>query len=459
MASSFIVVLATTAIQFWTYQHRVRALNDDLLQNRIQDVSRAIAQRPYDSLALSEEMVWGGAAATGARIWLRVTDAQGLLGETPGMAELMPRSWFEGGPTVVKAGRTYILKDRFDGRIRIQAGMDTTETEQMLVSYLHELLVTLGGALVIAALLGGWAAYRGLKPIRDIVAAAERISAYPLKGRLEPGRVPRELQHLVQALNAMLDRINLAFQRLTQFSSDLAHEFRTPISILVGEAETALAKERTPEEYRQVLESSLEEYGRLSRLTSRMLFLARTENPQSAIAMGPVPMDDLAREVVDFFEAPAAEKQVILTRSVRGSVRGDRDMLRQALGNLLSNALEATPPGGTIAIKGGAQGGRWVMTVADNGRGIPARDLPHVLDRFYRGDDPMGAAAPAQAAAARPARGPGTGLGLAIVQSITRLHGGEVAIASEEGVGTTVTLTFPAPVEDQPSAAGGFTGR
>lgn len=456
MVSSFAVVLVTTAIQFLAYEHRVRALNDDLLQSRVLEVSRAIAQRPYDSLAMSEEMVWGGAAATGARIWLRVTDAQGLLGETPGMAELMPRSWFDGKTTRIQGARTYILKNHFDGRIRIQAGMDTTETEQMLMGYLRELLVTLGGALVIAALLGGWAAYRGLQPIRDIVAAAERISAYPLQGRLEPGRVPRELQHLVQALNAMLDRINHAFQRLTQFSSDLAHEFRTPISILMGEAETALAKDRTPEEYRQVLESSLEEYGRLSRLTSRMLFLARTENPQSAIAMGPVPMDDLVREVVDFFEAPAAEKQVILTRSVRGGVRGDRDMLRQALGNLLSNALEATPPGGTIAIKGGIHGGRWVLTVADNGRGIPAKDLPHVLDRFYRGADPMAAGAQGPAAGARPDRGPGTGLGLAIIQSITRLHGGEVSIDSEEGVGTTLTLTFPTPVEDQTSGVGDF---
>ena len=111
MASSFTVVLVTTAIQFWTYQHRVRALNDDLLQSRVQEVSRAIAQRPYDSLAMSEEMVWGGAAATGARIWLRVTDAQGLLGETPGMAELMPRSWF-GGRTTRPPGRAHLHPHR-----------------------------------------------------------------------------------------------------------------------------------------------------------------------------------------------------------------------------------------------------------------------------------------------------------------------------------------------------------
>jgi two-component system heavy metal sensor histidine kinase CusS len=255
----------------------------------------------------------------------------------------------------------------------------------------------------------------------------------------------------------MLDRINLAFQRLTQFSSDLAHEFRTPISILMGEAETVLAKERTPEEYRQVLVSSLEEYGRLSRLTSRMLFLARTENPQSAIAMGPVPMADLVREVADFFEAAAAEKQVIITRDVRGNLRGDRDMLRQALGNLVSNALEATPPGGTIKVLGGSQGGRWTLTVADTGCGIPAKDLPHVLDRFYRGAGPRGAGEPDRPGGSGGSGSPRTGLGLAIVQSITRLHGGEVAIASEPGLGTTVTLRFPAPVEDLPAGISGYS--
>lgn len=466
MAGSFAVVLVTTAIQFWTYRHHVHTLNQDLLQNRVMEVSRVLAQRPWDSLALSEEMVWEGSTPSGTFIWLRVTDAQGLLGETPGMEERMPRSWFDGRRSRTRDGHTYLLADRFDGKHRIQAALDTTEAEQMLTAYLHQLLLTLAGALVVAALVGWWAAYRGLQPIRDIVAAAERVTTYPFNGRLEPGRVPRELQHLVQALNAMLERINHAFQRLTQFSSDLAHEFRTPVSILMGEAETALAKERTPQEYREVLESSLEEYGRLSRLTARMLFLARTENPQSALAMGPVPMADLVRDVVDFFEAPAAEKQVILSRDVRGSVRGDRDMLRQALGNLISNALEATPPGGAIRIKGGYQGGRWVMTVADNGSGIPAKDLPHVLDRFYRGADALDAAGKGGGAAAGRAgdsgaggaKGPGTGLGLAIVQSITRLHGGEVAIASEQGIGTTVTLTFPAPVEDLPAAVSEYSG-
>ena len=195
-----------------------------------------------------------------------------------------------------------------------------------------------------------------------------------------------------------------------------------------------------------MLESSLEEYGRLSRLTSRMLFLARTENPQSAIAMGPVPMDDLVRDVVDFFEAPAAEKQVILTRSVRGSVRGDRDMLRQALGNLLSNALEATPPGGTIAIKGGIQGR---AVGHDRGRQRPRHPRQGPAARagpVLPGGRPHGRRRPGRR---RPGPGPpgapGPGWGWPSSSPSPASTAGKFPSTSEEGVGTTLTLTFPTP--------------
>ena len=439
MAGGLVVVLVTSAIQYLTFRHHVLSRDEDMLRDRVMDVGRILTQRPWDSLALVEEMDWEGPTGLEPQVWVRVSDRQGLLGETPGMDRLISPAWFDGRKTMASGGRTFALLGHFDGKHRIEGAMDITEDEQMVAGFLQQMMFTLTGGAVLAALVGWWGAYRGLQPIRDLVEATGRITAYSLQERLKAGRVPRELQHLVKALNAMLDRIDHAFQRLTQFSSDLAHEFRTPIAILTGEAETMLAKDRTPEEYRQALVSSLEELGRLSRLTSRMLFLARTENPQSAIPMAPVPMPALVREDLAFFEAAAEEKGVALVSEVRGRIQGDPDMLRQALGNLVSNALEASASGGSIRLAGGPQGERWVLTVADSGCGIAPEALTHVLDRFYRTGQFN-----------RPGRW-GTGLGLAIVQSITRLHGGEVSLESEVGRGTTVTLRFPALPEPEPA--------
>jgi two-component system heavy metal sensor histidine kinase CusS len=441
MGGSLAVVVVTSGIQSWTYQHEVHSLNQARLRDQVLEVSRILTQRPWDSLTLSEALVGEGPTGVPPQVWMRVSDDQGLLGETPGMEQLIPRAWFDGRGTMVKGGRTFVLVEYTDGKHRIQGAMDTSEDERILAGYLSQMLVSIAGAVVIAALVGWWAAYRGLAPVRDIAAAARRITAYPLRERLEAGHVPRELQDLVQALNAMLDRIDHAFQRLTHFSTDLAHEFRTPIAILMGEAETVLARERSAEDYRRALESSLEELGRLSRLTSRMLFLARTENPQSAVPRMPVPMEDLVRAVLAFFEAAAEEKGVALAAEVRGTLLGDPDMLRQALGNLISNALEATPPGGSVQVRGEPRGWRWILTVTDTGRGIPAGDLPRVLDRFYRsGRSGAGGTS-------------GTGLGLAIVQSIMQLYGGQLEIQSEAGRGTTVTLDFPGSLSISADAA------
>jgi two-component system heavy metal sensor histidine kinase CusS len=263
------------------------------------------------------------------------------------------------------------------------------------------------------------------------VESTRGITAQCLQQRLDPGHVPQELRDLVQALNAMLDRLNHAFERLSRFSADLAHELRTPITNLMGETEVALSRERPIEEYRQVLESSMDEYRRLSRLISRMLFLARAEDPGAAIIPVPIEARRLLDEVLAFYEAAGEEQGVRLSGEADGTLQGDADMLRQALANLVSNALAATPEGGEIIVRVKQGDGHAELEVRDTGRGIPEAELPHVFDRFYRTGE----------AFARKA--PGTGLGLALVQSIARLHGGDVRITSEVGKGTRVNLRFP----------------
>jgi two-component system heavy metal sensor histidine kinase CusS len=235
----------------------------------------------------------------------------------------------------------------------------------------------------------------------------------------------------VEALNAMLDRLDQAFERLSRFSADLAHELRTPINNLMGEAEVALSKERPTEEYRQVLESSMDEFRRLSRLISRMLFLARAEGPHMTLQKAPIDANRLVSNVLAFFEAAGEEQGVRLTGEGVGIIQGDSELLRQALANLISNALEATRRGGEIRVQAGEMEGRTALSVVDTGRGIEAGELPRILDRFYR------------TKAALEQKHPGTGLGLAIVQSIARLHGGILSISSEPGKGTVARLEFP----------------
>ena len=168
----------------------------------------------------------------------------------------------------------------------------------------------------------------------------------------------------------------------------------------------------------------------MSRLISRMLFVARAEDPSAAIKPVPIDTEQLLQEVLAFYEAVAEEQGVNLFGEASGIIQGDPEMLRQALANLISNAFEATPKGGEIIVKVCETDGRAELEVKDNGRGIPSEDLPHLMDRFYRTADAFSR------------KSPGTGLGLAIVQSIARLHHGKIAITSNLGVGTVVRLSF-----------------
>jgi two-component system heavy metal sensor histidine kinase CusS len=226
----------------------------------------------------------------------------------------------------------------------------------------------------------------------------------------------------------MLDRLEKSFTRLSQFSADLAHELRTPIAILRGEAEGALIKARTSDQYREVIESSLEEFQRLSRLIDNLLFLARAE---TAASLTKSSFDGAAaiEKICEFYEAVSQEQGIEIRCEGEAEVYAERVLFRRALLNLISNALRFTPSGGRISVSLTRGNSGTEISIADTGCGIAAQHLDQVFDRFFRGD------------AARSSEG--TGLGLAIVKSIMQVHGASVSIESEIGRGTTVTLIFP----------------
>ena len=391
----------------------------------------ATVLRRRNPAVLADEVLGEKDSSKNIPVWIRIMKGPVTQVETPGMAERMPPAWFGGHPRAKRQNRIYLREEQTVDSCRIQGALEITDDRLTLTSFRHRLI----GALLIAtgacALFGWAAAYRGLRPLFAIAASTQHITAQRLDQRLDAARLPRELGDLVQAINGMLDRLEEAFSRLSRFSADLAHELRNPINNLMGGTEVALSRDRPVGEYREVLESNLEECRRLSNLISRMLFLARTEHLQAGVKRELFQPQRLVDDVLAFFEAIAEDLGVQMEGRTRGSLRGDPELLRQALANLVANALEACPRGGRIqvTIQPVPQGAE--LRVQDSGRGIPEDELPFVTDRFARTRSSL------------ERKAPGSGLGLAIVDAIARLHGGTLRIESEWGEGTTVSLILP----------------
>lgn len=267
--------------------------------------------------------------------------------------------------------------------------------------------------------------------MREMTNVAKGVSASHLGDRLPQETVPTELIDLAMAFNEMLARLEDSFQRLSDFSSDLAHELRTPISNLMTQTQVAISKERPANEYREILYSNLEEYERLARMIADMLFLAKADN---GLIVPNSEMVDLATEVKNlfgFYDAFAEEQGVSLTLTGGSGVQGDRLMLRRALSNLLSNAIRHTPKGGAVKVLiDQPSPGKTRLTVENSGMAIPSEHLPRLFDRFYRVDP------------SRQKASDGAGLGLAITKSIVEAHKGTIRAFSSHG-STRFEITFP----------------
>lgn len=317
--------------------------------------------------------------------------------------------------------------------VRVLVAQDIRHHQEFMAEFRTTLWLAVVLTLALIALLGWLAARRGLAPLRQMAAVAEGISADRLHERLRADTLPEELVGLAEAFNRMFVRLEDSFRRLSDFSSDLAHELRTPVSNLVTQTQVAIAKPRSADEYREVLYSSLEECERLGRTIADMLFLAKADN---GLVVPHCESVDLAREVVellDFYEPLTADKDIRLVARGAASVRGDRLMLRRALGNLLSNAIRHTPAGGEITVSiAGPSAGRIRIAVANPGETIPAEHLPRLFDRFYRVDP------------SRQRNTEGVGLGLAITRSLVEAHGGGIGAQSADGL-TRFEIELPAP--------------
>jgi two-component system heavy metal sensor histidine kinase CusS len=301
-------------------------------------------------------------------------------------------------------------------------------------SFQMALWIAVGAASILTSLLGWVAARRGLAPLKEMRKRAADITANRLDQRLSVDAIPVELAEVAETLNGMLARLQGSFHRLSDFSSDLAHELRTPVSNLLTQTQVILSKPRSIEEYRDVLASNAEELERLSRTVADMLFLAKAENNLLVPRQEQV---DLAQEVhglLDFYEVVLEEREISATGQGRALISGDKLMLRRAISNLLSNAIRHTPSHGKIFVDISEPDDTQVLLrVANTGETIAAEHLPRLFDRFYRVD------------MSRQHDGDGAGLGLPIVKSIVEAHGGNISVSSSNGQ-TAFQLYLPMKV-------------
>ncbi len=293
------------------------------------------------------------------------------------------------------------------------------------------------GAVPLALLVSAGVAYllarKALAPVDALRRAAEAITADRLHDRLPVPNPGDELGRLAGTVNAMIERLERSFAEVRRFTADASHELRTPLTAIRVEAEATLDRPASPDEYRALVESVLEECGRMARLTDQLLDLARED--AGVAHAGPVAVDlgELVGGVAEALRPVAEAKRLALVTDLAAGVgvRGDPVRLRQVAMNLIDNAVKYTPEGGSVRLTVGRADGRAVVAVVDTGEGIAAEHLSRVFDRFYRVDK------------ARSREMGGTGLGLAIVKSVVAAHGGVIELTSAVGVGTTVTVTLP----------------
>lgn len=296
-----------------------------------------------------------------------------------------------------------------------------------LQQFNQSLWLILLAAIVMSTVLGWLAIRYSLRPLSAIVKKIRNLSVSQLNDPLDTNQVPRELAQLSDSLNAMMRRIDDAFQRLAEYSSDIAHELRTPVTSLMTQTQVALSADRNSDEYREVLYSSMEELQRMSQMIADMLFLAQTDNTQQLPDIETINLSHEINNLLEFYSILAEDKAINLSAEGEATLQANRLMIRRAVGNLLTNAIRHSPEGSWVKLHIVSLPHEVQISVTNPGGPIPESDRDKLFDRFFR---------------SRGTENKGTGLGLALVKSIVMAHGGTILLQSDEEQ-TCFTLHFP----------------
>ncbi len=446
---AFMLIVAFTAAGLGIYLYRAFvaeiARRDDLqLLGKLRQVQIVLGRPGAAELLAAQPDFFRDTMSGQENSLVRIVGAGGVL-----LADINPRG--ERYPVPPKAGPApgrdaiigWTAQGGIPGRVvassaRLGATPVTVvvarayaERTAMFARYRADILAACAVGALLAAALAALMLRRGLRPLRQVAAHAALVKPGTLAQRLDIGAAPAELRPLIDAFNAMLQRLQDGYARLSGFSADLAHEFRTPVTNMIGQSQVALGQGRSREEYESLLASNIEELERLARMIESMLFLARAGQEEVVLARQPLEALDELERVADFFEGMAEERGLRLRCSGEGRFAADPALVRRALANLVSNAVRHADAGSTVRLHAEARPGLQELSVTNAGAEIGLGHLNHLFDRFYRADS------------ARSDAEGSTGLGLSIVSAIMNLHGGKATVQSQ-GRETRFILAFPA---------------
>ncbi|HSI12376.1 MAG TPA: ATP-binding protein [Chthoniobacter sp.] len=383
---------------------------------------------PELHLAPEQSALFGGPEGYYYAIWMQGAEP---IGTSPGAPAAIPKP----------NGRENLLRVRGDFRetFLFAAPVNCVLVGRSMAADQADLrgfggaLGAFGIAVLAAGLVGGWwLVTRALRPVEKIGMAAALIAEGDLSQRIETSESKSELGELASVLNSTFARLETLFAQQSNFTADAAHELRTPVTVLLTQTQSALTRERSAEEYRETIEACQRAAQRMRRLIESLMQLARLDAGQEPLHLAPCDLAKIARESLDLVRPLAGDRKIDIEEDLSPAIcRGDAERLAQVATNLLSNAIEYNHERGRIRIWTEGRDGVAVLKVHNTGEGIGVADLPHVFDRFHRGDK------------SRTSTGH-SGLGLAIVQAIVRAHGGAIEVESEPASGTTFFVRFRA---------------
>jgi len=316
----------------------------------------------------------------------------------------------------------------------IQSAFEMDDFYEALHDFALLLFISIPSLLVCAAAGGYWISTLALAPVDQITQTARTISAQNLSSRLVVPKTRDELQRLSETLNGMLERLETAFKKITQFTADASHELRTPVAVMRTRAELSLRKARSADEYREVIAEVLAELEKTSGLIEQLMFLARADSGAETLHFSATNVAEVLREACHQGSALAEAKQIAFQEQISGDsmwIQGDASSLRRLFLILIDNAVKYTPASGQVEVSLQRNDGYAVAQVRDTGIGIAEGDLPNVFERFYRADK------------ARTRESGGVGLGLSIGRWITEVHAGTIEVQSSPGRGSIFQIRLP----------------
>jgi len=440
----FVFVLTT----LWGVREGLRIVlwkdADDQLQEDAREITETIEQRYPDLDKIKEELDRMATTHTHRGLHIRIFNEQGELEWTSTNAPAVPFpvDLFQYGIQPITRGDYRLVHMILDSPMlphyKVRVGTSFKHLEED-IEQVTQLLIIVGSVTLLISPVGGyWLAGRATRPIAHIIDTTARLHPSSLAERLPLRGTNDELDRLSSTINGFLDRIGRYLEQNRDFTANAAHELRSPLAAIQNSLEVALNADRTVDDYKELLAEILDECGGLRVLVNQLLLLAENDAGRMQVSTEKVELDGVVQKAYDMFLGVAEAADIELSIAVIEPVRvaGDAGRLRQVVNNLVDNAIKFTRAGGTVEIRlwSSAGDGTVRFSVRDTGAGIPPADVPHIFDRFYRGDKVR----------VRERRTRGTGLGLAICQSIIAAHDGRIEVASVVDQGTTMTVILPA---------------